>query len=122
MDKSLETAEDIYGEGKSKVKQGYEKAQNKVDEWIKETQSRAARSWEEVRDFCREHPAQAIGISLAAGALVGLALSKALGRQDSPAEKKIKEVFRTGHESWDQVKNGIEQTVSGLKGAIETFR
>lgn len=80
MEKETKAAEDVLSEGKLKMKEGLEKAQRRIDEVLKDTRETASRSWEDAKNYCRYHPAEALGVALGVGAVLGILLTKALQR------------------------------------------
>ena len=79
---------------------------------------RGGEAWDDAVNLVRKNPAQAIGISIAAGAAIGVLAYALIARRDSNPLNKIRKISDASQDGWDTVKEALEKGVSGVKQAL----
>jgi|GEM_PF-2496904 len=114
------------------IESALEKGQDLQSQYqnVKERAGAAARSasekgnqaWSDTREFVKRNPAQAIGISVAAGAALGVLAYALLSRRDSSPYARLQKITEASQDGWATVKEAMEKGLCGLKDALHDVK
>ncbi len=95
-----------------------EKAKKTLEDATKSIRSQGEDAWEDLIVLMRKHPGKTLGIAVATGLTVGMAIAS-MGRGRSSARSQMKDLAGTGIDAWDRVKGGFDDALCSLKDAFE---
>lgn len=117
MENVSSTVENALEKGQD-LRDQYSNVKNRANVVMRNAQQKGTEVWDDTKEFVRRNPAQAIGISVAAGAALGVLAYALIGRQESGPYAKLRKITDASQDGWDNVKEAMEKGLSGLKQAL----
>lgn len=113
IESALEKNQDLHNQ--------YQGVKEKANAAARAASEKGSQVWNDTTEFVRRNPAQAIGISVAAGAALGVLAYALIARQNNPYARfqKIKDASQDG---WDNVKEAMDKGLCGLKDALQSVQ
>lgn len=117
MENATRTVENALEKG-HELQGQYENVKQRANAVMRSAQEKGTQVWDDTKEFVRRNPAQAIGISVAAGAALGVLAYALIARQESGPYAKLRKITEASQDGWDNVKDAMEKGLSGLKQAL----
>ena len=99
----------------------YQGIKERTSATVRAASEKGNQVWDDTVEFVRKNPAQAVGISLAAGAALGVLAYALISRGSSPSSR-FQKITDASHDGWDNVKEALDKGLGGLKQALHNVQ
>jgi ElaB/YqjD/DUF883 family membrane-anchored ribosome-binding protein len=118
MENVTRTIENALDKGQQDLQGQYQNAKERASAAVRSASDKGTQVWSDTTDYVRRNPAQAVGISLAAGAALGVLAYALISRRDSNPAARLRKIAETSQDGWSTVKDAVEKGLGGLKQAL----
>ena len=117
MENATRTIESALEKG-SDLHNQYQGVKDRATAGVRAASDKGSEVWDDTVDYVKKNPAQAIGISLAAGAALGVLAYALISRRDSSPYARFQKITDASSDGWDSLKDAMEKGLGGLKQAL----
>jgi ElaB/YqjD/DUF883 family membrane-anchored ribosome-binding protein len=110
MENALDKGQDLHNQ--------YQGVKDKATATVRAASQKGNEAWSDTVEFVRKNPAQAVGISLAAGAALGVLAYALISRRSSSPYARFQKITEASQDGWDSVKEAMEKGLGSLKQAL----
>jgi ElaB/YqjD/DUF883 family membrane-anchored ribosome-binding protein len=96
----------------------YQGVKDRANATVRAASEKGNEVWSDTVDYVKKNPAQAIGISLAAGAALGVLAYALISRRDNSPYARFQKITEASQDGWDNVKEAMEKGLGSLKQAL----
>src|SRR5665213_4614910 len=96
IENALEKGQDIHNQ--------YQGVKDRANATVRAASEKGNQVWSDTQEFVRKNPAQAIGITLAAGAALGVLAYALISRRETSPYSRFQKITEASQDGWDNVK------------------
>ncbi len=118
-----QTIDDVIRSGEDQAQNKIKNARERITEVTQRATEKGSEAWKDTVDLVKRHPAQSLGIALAAGAALGALAVVLFSRDDEPAYSKgLKKAASSGKDSWNNFRSSFDKGIEGLSEAVDQVK